>query len=70
MRKAFDEKQKGVETNCSDCKQQLFVRLEAKCYTCPKCGWHQKFDAMTMSKKLNLIFRKVFGSAPIAPQNN
>jgi Zn finger protein HypA/HybF involved in hydrogenase expression len=70
MHKTFDRKQKGVETNCSDCKQRLFVLLEAKCYTCPKCGWYQKFDVKEMSWKLNLIFRHVFGSAPTAPQNN
>jgi ribosomal protein L37AE/L43A len=70
MPKAFDVKQKGVETNCYDCQQRLLIRLEAKCYTCPKCGWHQKFDAQQMSGKLNLIFRHVFGSAPTAPQNN
>jgi predicted RNA-binding Zn-ribbon protein involved in translation (DUF1610 family) len=70
MQKAFNKKQKGVETNCSECKQRLFVLFEAKCYTCPKCGWHQQFDVKEISKKLNLIFRKVFGNPPIAPQNN
>jgi predicted RNA-binding Zn-ribbon protein involved in translation (DUF1610 family) len=70
MHKAFDKKQKGIETCCSDCKQKLFVMLEALCYTCPKCGWHQKFDARKMSGNLRQIFRKVFGTPPSAPQNN
>jgi predicted RNA-binding Zn-ribbon protein involved in translation (DUF1610 family) len=70
MPKAFDKKQKGIETNCADCKQKLFVLFEAKCYTCPKCGWHQKFDAAQMSRNLSRIFRKVFGAPPSAPQNN
>ena len=63
-------KKESIITECYYCLGSVEVSLEAKCFTCPHCGEHSKFDAREMYSRLKMIMKKAYGDKPKNPENN